>query len=52
MELSQRARVRAGDHDEFGLLIEQGERTPISPFPVVNGKVDRDPPKEDRKSVV
>ena len=28
-----------------GLLIEQGERTPISPFPVVNGKVDRDPPK-------
>jgi hypothetical protein len=28
-----------------GLLIEQGERTPISPFPVVNGKVDRHPPK-------
>ena len=28
-----------------GLLIEQGERTPISPFPVANGKVDRDPPK-------
>jgi hypothetical protein len=28
-----------------GLLIEQGERTPISPFPVVNGKVDRNPPK-------
>jgi hypothetical protein len=28
-----------------GLLIEQGERTPISPFPVVNGKVDRRPPK-------
>ena len=27
-----------------GLLIEQGERTPISPFPVVNGKVDRNPP--------
>ncbi|MGH3126222.1 MAG: CU044_5270 family protein, partial [Streptosporangiaceae bacterium] len=27
-----------------GLLIEQGERTPISPFPVVNGKVDRHPP--------
>src|SRR6478752_6733401 len=25
-----------------GLLIEQGERTPISPFPVANGKVDRD----------
>ena len=119
MELSQRARVRAGDHDEFGvlfteharavynhafrltgnwsaaeevvsltfleawrlrgtvrpeggdgqetssmeplherqiwlpaanvcatgLLIEQGERTLISPFPVVNGKVDRHPPK-------
>jgi hypothetical protein len=28
-----------------GLLIEQGERTLISPFPVVNGKVDRHPPK-------
>jgi len=28
-----------------GLLIEQGEHTPISPFPVANGKVDRDPPK-------
>jgi hypothetical protein len=28
-----------------GLLIEQGERTPISPFPVVNGKVDRHPPQ-------
>ena len=28
-----------------GLLIEQGERTPISPFPVVNGRVDRHPPK-------
>jgi len=28
-----------------GLLIEQGERTPISPFPVVNGTVDRHPPK-------
>ena len=28
-----------------GLLIEQGERTPISPFPVANGKVDRHPPK-------
>jgi hypothetical protein len=28
-----------------GLLIEQGERTPISPFPVVNGKVDRHPLK-------
>ena len=28
-----------------GLLIERGERTPISPFPVVNGKVDRHPPK-------
>ena len=28
-----------------GLLIEHGERTPISPFPVVNGKVDRHPPK-------
>ena len=28
-----------------GLLIEQGERTPISPLPVVNGKVDRQPPK-------
>ena len=28
-----------------GLLIEQGERTPISPSPVANGKVDRDPPK-------
>jgi hypothetical protein len=28
-----------------GLLIEQGERTSISPFPVVNGKVDRHPPK-------
>ena len=27
-----------------GLLIEQGEHTPISPFPVVNGKVDRHPP--------
>ena len=26
-----------------GLLIENGERTPISPFPVVNGKVDRHP---------
>ena len=28
-----------------GLLIEQGEHTPISPFPVVNGKVDRHPPE-------
>jgi len=28
-----------------GLLIEQGERTLISPFPVVNGKVDRHPPQ-------
>ena len=28
-----------------GLLIEHGERTPISPFPVVNGKVDRHPPQ-------
>jgi len=28
-----------------GLLIEQGEHTPISPFPGANGKVDRDPPK-------
>ena len=28
-----------------GLLIEQGEHTPISPFPVANGEVDRDPPK-------
>jgi hypothetical protein len=29
-----------------GLLIEQGERTPISPFPVTSdGKVDRHPPK-------
>jgi hypothetical protein len=28
-----------------GLLIEQGEHTPISPFPVANGKVDRHPPK-------
>jgi len=27
-----------------GLLIEQGERTPISPFPIVNGKIDRNPP--------
>jgi hypothetical protein len=28
-----------------GLLIEDGERTLLSPFPVVNGKVDRHPPK-------
>ena len=27
-----------------GLLIENGERTPISPFPIVNGTVDRHPP--------
>jgi hypothetical protein len=27
-----------------GLLIEDGERTPISPFPIVNGTVDRHPP--------
>ena len=26
MELSQRARVRAGDHDEFGLLFEEHAR--------------------------
>src|SRR5215471_255808 len=28
-----------------GLLIESGSRTPLSPFPVVNGKVERNPPK-------
>jgi hypothetical protein len=27
-----------------GLLIEEGQRTPLSPYPVVNGKVDRTPP--------
>jgi hypothetical protein len=27
-----------------GLLIESGERSPISPFPIVNGKIDRNPP--------
>jgi hypothetical protein len=26
-----------------GLLIENGVRTPLSPFPVVNGKIDRSP---------
>jgi hypothetical protein len=29
-----------------GLLIERGERSPISPFPIVNGKIDRHPPKD------
>jgi hypothetical protein len=32
---------------DTGLLIEYGSRTPLSPFPLVNGKVDRTPPSGD-----
>jgi hypothetical protein len=30
-----------------GLLIEDGSRTPLSPFPIVNGKVERNPPGDE-----
>jgi hypothetical protein len=33
---------------DTGLLIEDGSRTPLSPYPVVDGKVDRTPPSGDQ----